>query len=209
MKFNLFLLVAITLFFGMSLTTNVNAQKKQSGIAPKPITTQTATTDEGRKVILKSNGTWQYEAENSAIADTTKVKPRIKSTPAAQNALRTLRRMTSATEVGINFQEYSTRLIDLKADVDEELSQLSVNDLKQEIKLALEAYVDAGTAWNKMLRYEIMLTEFEPAKTLQEKYSIPAEPSSSGGSVVYRSVALSTIWGAAKKHIENATQLMR
>lgn len=38
----------------MSLTTTVQAQTKQ------PVTNQTVTTDDGRKVILKSNGTWQY-----------------------------------------------------------------------------------------------------------------------------------------------------
>jgi hypothetical protein len=38
----------------MLLTTNVQAQTKQ------PVTNQTVTTDDGRKVILKSNGTWQF-----------------------------------------------------------------------------------------------------------------------------------------------------
>jgi hypothetical protein len=99
-------------------------------------------------------------------------------------------------------------LIDLKADVDEELSQLAENEVKQEIKSALEAYVDAGTAWNKMLRYDFMITGFEPAKTLQAKYSIPTD-STGSSTIVLKSVALSTIWGAAKKHIENATELMK
>jgi hypothetical protein len=129
--------------------------------------------------------------------------------PAAQNSLKLLRKMASATEVGINFQEYGKRVIDLKADVDEELAQLPESELKQEIKLAAEAYVDAGTAWNEMLRYDFMLTSFEPARSFQKKYSIPGEKTDSrGGLRLDKNVVLSTIWGAARKHIDRATQLM-
>lgn len=46
--------IAIMTILGMLLTTTAQAQTRQ------PATNQTVTTDDGRKVILKSNGTWQY-----------------------------------------------------------------------------------------------------------------------------------------------------
>lgn len=71
MKLKLFLIVMITTFLGASLTTEVQAQTKKR-TTPQTVTTQTATTDGGRKVILKSNGTWQYDKEDSTVAETTK-----------------------------------------------------------------------------------------------------------------------------------------
>lgn len=43
-----------TMLLGISLTATVQAQTKQS------VTNQTVTTDDGKTVLLKSNGTWQY-----------------------------------------------------------------------------------------------------------------------------------------------------
>jgi hypothetical protein len=128
--------------------------------------------------------------------------------------------MASATEVGINFQEYGKRLIDLKADVDEDVAQLPEGELKQEIKLAVEAFVDANTAWNKMIDNNFLHTAFEPGKTLQKKYSMKGIPSPdlgfklppgvtdpTGSLVIPKNVALNTMWGEARKHIDRATQL--
>lgn len=70
MKFTLFLIVVVTTFLGASLTTDAQAQTKKR-TTPQPVTTQTATTDDGRKVVLKSNGTWQYDKEDSTVAETT------------------------------------------------------------------------------------------------------------------------------------------
>jgi len=64
---------------------------------------------------------------------------------------------------------------------------------------------DAGTAWNEMIRYDFMLPEFEPAKTLQQKYSISVDTSLGGRPILPKKVVLSTIWGSARKHIENAS----
>jgi len=50
----------ITFFLVGCFTTVVVGQVKKKAPA-KPVTTQTATTSDGRAVILKSDGTWSYE----------------------------------------------------------------------------------------------------------------------------------------------------
>ena len=68
----------------------------------------------------------------------------------------------------------------------------------------MDAYADASTAWNRMIRYDILLADFEPGSTLRRKYSIPSEESKlTRRQFMNRSVVLSTIWGAARKHMEN------
>lgn len=59
MKSIKFAVVAMTILLGMSLTITAQAETKQSAA------NQTVTTDDGRKVILKSSGTWLYADKKS------------------------------------------------------------------------------------------------------------------------------------------------
>ncbi len=90
-----------------------------------------------------SNSNQQTNATNTATPIPT---PTPTPTPnqAAVEAIRLLRRMSSATEMGITFRDYSSRMIDLNADVQELLAQLPEGELKNEIRLSLEAFVDAN-----------------------------------------------------------------
>src|SRR5262249_44123796 len=126
---------------------------------------------------------------------------------AARDALKALRKMAGATEIGINFQEYGSRVIDAKADVEEGLRQIPDGDLKTEISLAMDAYADAAKAWNEMIRYDFLMVKFEPGATFQKKYSIPVD-TSIGDPIMRRNVVLSTIWQAARAHLERAESLL-
>jgi hypothetical protein len=143
-------------------------------------------------------------AENKAAQTAGATSSSSQSEAAATKALRALRKLAGATEVGISFQEYGTRLIDVKAEVDEALSQLPDGEVKNEIKLAMEAYADAGQGWNASLgRNETLFPDLEPGRSLMLKYSIPID-NSIGMPLLPRSRVLSTIWGAARTHIERA-----
>ncbi len=107
--------------------------------------------------------------------------------------------------MGINFQEYSSRIIDVKADVDESVAQLPDGEVKKEVSLALQAYVDAKTIWNDSATSDYVITMLEPAKGLQRKYKIPERTK---GQVADKTVALSTIWSVANKHIERASKVL-
>jgi hypothetical protein len=126
--------------------------------------------------------------------------------PVIDNALTSLRRMSSATEVGINFREYSKRLIDLKFEVEEDIAKLPDSELKQQIQLCLQAYIDAATVWRESSGYDFIPTKFEPVKTLQKQYAIPNGKRNSID-VVLKDQALSKIWAAARKNLERSTEL--
>lgn len=88
MKYTMkFVGVVITILLGMSLAIPAQAQTKQktnqetkqAAQVETPITTQIATTDEGRKVILRSNLTWQYAAKED-LPPTPKVETKVEST---------------------------------------------------------------------------------------------------------------------------------
>jgi hypothetical protein len=97
---------------------------------------------------------------------------------------------------------------------------MSEGEAKEEVKKALQAYVDAGQAWNKLMRsssrYPSLFPDSDPmAGELQSRYNIPTEtiprPDSSGGPfrAMSRDVILSRIWAAARAHVERAATLIR
>ena len=59
MKLNLSWIFAITVFLSVSFSTYAQTPGATKH-STKPFTTQKATTEDGREVVLKSNGTWQY-----------------------------------------------------------------------------------------------------------------------------------------------------
>jgi hypothetical protein len=69
-KSSVFSIVAIAVFLGASLTTYAQTKPKGTATRSKPVTTQKATTQDGREVVLKSDGTWQY-AQNSTVNSAT------------------------------------------------------------------------------------------------------------------------------------------
>ncbi len=146
--------------------------------------------------------------ENSTPIPTATPKPT--PHPAAVAALKSLRKMAGAAQMGINFQEYSSRIIDAKADVDESVAQLPDGEVKKEISLALQAYVDAKTIWNNSATSDVVITMLEPGKSLQRKYKIPETTygQATKGQSTDKTIALSTIWSVASKHIERASKVL-
>ena len=71
---------------------------------------------------------------------------------AASTALKSLRKLGAATEIGVSAPDYQNRLIDAKADVNEALRNLPDGKLKINIDDAMQAYVDASTFWNESLQ---------------------------------------------------------
>ena len=104
-----------------------------------------------------------------------------KSNEAIEGALKSLRKLAAATEVGINFQEYGRRVIDVKTEVEEFLPKMSDSYVKDEIQLAMKDYVDAANYWNDHI------------KNNMSKYS----------SV---DLLLSLYWKGARKHFEKCNQ---
>jgi hypothetical protein len=67
-------------------------------------------------------------------------------TPAA-DAVSALRGLNSVTEAGINFRDYSTRLLDAKVKVDQYLTHAPKSTATQRMITILQMYVLARMAW--------------------------------------------------------------
>lgn len=72
---------------------------------------------------------------------------------AALAALKSLNKLQAATEVGVSYVDYSSRLIDVKAEVSDNLENVPDGQLKQKINSAMDAYADARTAWGEIIEY--------------------------------------------------------
>ncbi len=122
-------------------------------------------------------------------------------------AIKALRRMSAAAEVGVIFTEYSSRLIDTKAAVDEATEILPENALNSELQMAVRAYVDAGQAWNKMNKDEILINSDDTFWYLVNQYSLRPDVSNPEIPVLTRQLVLSTLWQRANIHVRNSATL--
>lgn len=164
----------------------------------------------GNTLILKWNDISQIVFTDVVSNETiTKNDTQTKNNESIEGALKSLRKLAAATEVGVNFQEYGSRLIDVKAEVNEFLPKITDGYVKDEIKLAMDAYADAGTAWNGFIQNQQqyggnIYPALESGTALLKKYSIIVTEENKFK--FERSYVLSTIWAAAQKHIENASK---
>ncbi len=135
---------------------------------------------------------------------------------AADDAIRALRRLESATSVGVSFVEYGTRLIDAKAEVDNALGQLPESALKAELTLAMAEYTLASKIWqliNDEMRRDRYNTGYLDASSevgvmLVEKYKLePNVLPASKRSILFKADVLSAVWSKAREHIDKAAAL--
>lgn len=97
-----------------------------------------------------------------------------KQRTSAEEAMKALRKLGAATQVGVNYQLYGSLVIDAQAQVNEALAILPDGELKKEMNAAMEAYADAGQIWGAKIRSgsgEIH-SEFGPGATIIPKYSL-------------------------------------
>jgi hypothetical protein len=107
---------------------------------------------------------------------------KIKNNPAVENALKSLRKIAAATEVGINFQEYNRRVIDVKAEIEEFLPKIDNSYIKSEIESSMKNYQIAVTYW------DIYITSRESQRVTEWTFENE----------------LKDYWKKARKHLENA-----
>jgi len=130
---------------------------------------------------------------------------------AAEAAVKSLRKLAALTVVKPSFQDYQARLIDVKVDVEDALVKLPEGSLKTEMKLALEAFLDAENVWYEQGDIEVIMpAKDELAAQLMRKYSIPPiEPSTDPTKLrLDRDVMLNKMWTAAKDHLDKLSSLL-
>ncbi len=99
-----------------------------------------------------------------------------KQLASVQSALKSLRKLGAATEVGVSQTDYQSRLIDTKADVNEDLRGIpTTQPIVVHINKCLEAYLDASDAWNDKEDFSIWSTTKDlplAAPKVVKKYNI-------------------------------------
>jgi phage gp46-like protein len=102
----------------------------------------------------------------------------------ANEALKALKKVQAATQVGVNSSQYGQLVIEAQAAVNDASSKLPDGELKKELQAAIEAYGDAPDAWSKydtvnlsfgevkLLRLKDFSGRKLPAQRLREKYNI-------------------------------------
>ena len=129
----------------------------------------------------------------------------------ANQALKALRKLETATEVGLNRASYGERLIDTKTDVQENLRALPEGELRKEIGLAMEAYADARTAWDRTLETESLVLFLKQNRPLVNKYSIRLKALTYEEVIgdYNRTMILTPIWQAASNHLVKAEEILK
>lgn len=132
------------------------------------------------------------------------------------NALKSLQKISAALEMKMTQDDYHHRIAREKSEFEEKLVELDEGKFKNEIKDALQAFIDAEQIWSSPTLVGFVIMDNEPAKSIFAKHDVPATndlqkiydeinrgvaPKSTG-----KTEALSLIWQKANLHIEKAKQ---
>jgi hypothetical protein len=139
---------------------------------------------------------------------------------AAADALKALRALDSALEIGMNKRDYTNRLIDVKLVVEQAQEKMDSGNLKAELQAALDDYAEASNAWSYFINgsrfYSLasnpgVINIADPmVQIFLRKYpAIKTFGTGAGGFGPYVNTegVLHGIWGSAKRHIEKAAAL--
>lgn len=121
----------------------------------------------------------------------------------AKAAIKSLRRMATAVEVGISYTNYSPLLADVKTEVDDTLAKIGPGNLKTEIESALSEYAYAGSVWQATWNRDLLPQSLEEVAV--SKYGLKR-----GGllKVIWRDTMLQEIWRVARNHFEIANSIV-
>jgi len=103
----------------------------------------------------------------------TKLLPRERQ--AAVETVKILGRLASAVEVGPSLAEYSSRLIDAKAGVEDRIGKILAGEIRQEIALSLTAFIDAHELWRIAVQREDVNIFMIYACSFIKKYNLAAD----------------------------------
>jgi hypothetical protein len=81
--------------------------------------------------------------------------------PALQQALDELTRLGSYTETGLNYAEYSDRLLTATGNIEVALKHATDDAAKRKIEEAVDYYVLARTTWEKKIDGSVLTTDYD------------------------------------------------
>ena len=122
---------------------------------------------------------------------------------AAHDAVQALRRMSSATRIGVNFSEYKGEVLTLKERLDTVMSRVPNGTFRDEVFAAYREYMYAVDIWSLMIRngFDWILAEGGgPGNQLMMRYHIEPIRASNGERRLTRQLVMSAIWEKAGEH---------
>lgn len=158
------------------------------------------------KEFAESNAAKQAEA-SLAEAQAGQVK-------LIKSALRELRKLSTAAEVGISKGDYSRRLIDVTANVREELSQVEEGPIKENLGIALIRFQAAAEIWAATFETEYPYRFFQVYESHLMTYGVYRTTYSNSEQYtpftrLDRSRVISPIWQAARESMAAAELLLK
>jgi hypothetical protein len=124
---------------------------------------------------------------------------------AAEEAIRGLRKMASAAEIGVSYVEYGRIVIEAKAEVDGALSKIQDGGLRNTISQAMFEYAYALQLWNYLINNRGGIpTKSNMGRTLISSYDIPIKISVFIS--LTRDSTLPYVWRKARQHYDAAVE---
>ena len=125
---------------------------------------------------------------------------------AVAEAVKALRKVEAATQVGSTQQQYSQLVIDAKAQVNEASRLLPEGELKSELGRAVDAYADAVALWDQY----VVKAETPLGRKLIERYGAEEKKFPTAPPLVMdRDGFNRRVWAVAGKHLERADALYK
>jgi len=91
---------------------------------------------------------------------------------AAKDALKILRRLGSATSIGVTQSDYQDRIIDGASDVGEDLRLIPNSAIKTNIATSITAYQDAAVFWTSVKKDKYVKSVNDDCAQIFPKYQI-------------------------------------
>lgn len=135
-----------------------------------------------------------------------------KQRAATETAIKSLRKIEAATQVGITFVPYGQLIVEAKAAVNDAVATLPNCDLRIELNATMDAYADVGQVWNaKIQNNGTLYSKYGLGLNMIPKYSLPAKKTDFGadtlGDHVEAEIAMQMIWVAAADHLKSAAAI--
>ena len=131
-------------------------------------------------------------------------KPQELAVSAAESVMKALRRLGSATEVGITFRDYGQLLVTELANIDEGMRSVPDGPFKEAVLKSRQAYLDAREMWSDSIQGTYVSTFRISAEPVFRRYGIDMSALEDSNfrktSSIPKVIFLSPIWAAAGRH---------
>jgi hypothetical protein len=141
----------------------------------------------------------------AACSGPDKTPPPDQGRVAAAEAVKALRKVEAATQVGVTREQYGQLLIDAKAASNEAARLLPDGELKTELAEAVDAYADGLELWGQ----QVVQAETPAGRKVVGKYGAePKNITNAGPVVLTREPFQQLVWPVARQRLKRVAGLL-